>query len=82
MFVCGLDLGGGGALLVVFCFDEVFCWVFFFLSNCGKCQCSLLKFESKETTLKAKQPGDVTGPLTSMLVSRKENSSHYCLKRK
>lgn len=29
---------------------------------------------------KAKQPGSMTGPLTSMLFSGKENSSYYCLK--
>lgn len=69
--------------VLVFCFLRGFSWGFLFVfRNYGKCQCILLKFESKEMTFKAKQPGDMTGPLTSKLVSGKENSTHYCLKRK
>ena len=71
-------LGGillGCALLVVI-------YLVLFYRNCGKCQCFLLKFESKQTRLKAKQSGNTTEPLTSMLVSGKENNSRYCLKRK
>lgn len=41
----------------------------------------LSKIESKERTYRAKQARDMTEPLTSMLVSGKENSSLYYLKR-
>lgn len=40
-----------GFLVGFFCCCVGFVWVFL---NCGKCQCFLLKFESKETTFKEK----------------------------